>query len=118
MYEDDDKTDGSPALSRDSRCLARATASVLTGSDGAGESLGGMAQAKRLREKRAERRAAKVVSDFSRRRVKSRGTVEVHGQSLSAKRSLSESTAVCRLKPLTTFAPRRSFGCALVHRGK
>ena len=87
MYEDDDKTDGSSAHSRNTRCLARAAASVLGGSDGAGESVGGLAQAERLREKRAERRArAKPWSavtchscpprDLSRQRVVATATAD------------------------------------------
>ena len=40
---------------------------------------------------------------FSQHDAKSRGGVEVHSRRLSAKRSRSESTAVFRLKPLTTL---------------
>ncbi len=51
---------------------------------------------------------AKVVSDFSRPRATSSVSVKVHSQRLFAKRSRPESTAICRLKPRTTFVSRSS----------
>lgn len=95
MYEDDDKTEGSSRRHRSAKSLGEEAEALLGKRDTAGAGIGAVAQ---------EQRSAKVVSGFSRRIVKSRGSVGVRGQRLSAKRSHHESTVVCRLKPLTAFA--------------
>ena len=63
----------------------------------------------------AERRDAKVVSGFSLRRVAFAANVAPHSPRLFTRRPSFLSTAVCRLKPLTTCAPSAATALASAH---